>query len=132
MTDGAPRPPSKTARPIWAHPLAAFGFSMAGLRFLMTQRAAQLQVAMLVVAILAFVLVGAGAAQWAIMGALFLVGLGVEALNTAIELTVDRLSPEISDYAKHAKDLGSFAVFCALTVFGGHGLWVVGAALLVP
>ncbi|MEM7644188.1 MAG: diacylglycerol kinase [Pseudomonadota bacterium] len=130
MTDDPLRPPPKTARPIWAHPLAAFGFSMAGLRFLLTQRAAQLQCAMMAAAVLAFALVGAGAAQWGIMAALFLMGLGVEALNTAIELTVDRLSPEISDYAKHAKDLGSFAVFCALIVFGGHALWVVGHALL--
>lgn len=45
---------------------------------------------------------------------LFLVLLAIEALNTAIEEIVDRVSPEISVTGKHAKDLGSFAVLCAL------------------
>lgn len=45
---------------------------------------------------------------------LFLMLLATEALNTAIEVIVDKVSPEISDMAKHAKDLGSFAVMCLL------------------
>ncbi|MEM8849661.1 MAG: diacylglycerol kinase [Pseudomonadota bacterium] len=129
MTD---RPPSKTARPIWAHPMAAFGFSMGGLAFLLTQRAARLQVVMLAMTVVAFAVVGVAPWRWAVMLALFLASLGVEALNTAIELTVDRLSPEISDYAKHAKDLGSFAVFCGLAIFGAHAIWVLVAALSGP
>lgn len=40
--------------------------------------------------------------------------LATEALNTAIEYVVDHVSPEMSDFAKHAKDIGSFAVFCML------------------
>jgi diacylglycerol kinase (ATP) len=49
---------------------------------------------------------------------LFLVLMAVEALNTAIEEIVDRISPEVSTAAKHAKDLGSFAVFCLLWANG--------------
>jgi diacylglycerol kinase (ATP) len=47
----------------------------------------------------------------------------VEALNTAIEELVDRISPEISTVGRNAKDLGSFAVFCLITanaVFTGY------------
>lgn len=45
---------------------------------------------------------------------LFCVLLSIEALNTAIEVIVDRVSPEISDMGKQAKDLGSFAVMAVL------------------
>jgi diacylglycerol kinase (ATP) len=49
----------------------------------------------------------------------------VEALNTAIEEVIDRVSPEVSQTGKHAKDLGSFAVFCTLVAAALYILWVV-------
>ncbi len=51
--------------------------------------------------------------------------LAVEALNTALEELVDHLSPGWSEFAKNAKDLGSFAVACALTATGLYAAWVV-------
>jgi diacylglycerol kinase (ATP) len=42
----------------------------------------------------------------------------VEALNTAIEEVVDKISPERSAFGKAAKDLGSTAVFFALSAGG--------------
>jgi len=51
---------------------------------------------------------------------LFLGLFAAEALNTAVEEVVDRISPELSMVAKHAKDLGSFAVFCMLVACGLH------------
>ncbi|WGH79014.1 diacylglycerol kinase [Jannaschia ovalis] len=125
-----PEPPAKGTRNAVAHTWGALGYSLAGGRVLAAQRAARLQLAMFVATALAFALVGVRPAQWAVAVALFLNSLLVEALNTAIELIVDRVSPEISNFAKQAKDLGSFAVFCAVLVFGGHAVWVVGAALL--
>ncbi|MFO6463904.1 diacylglycerol kinase [Jannaschia sp. KMU-145] len=122
-------PPPKDAKPIWMHPVAATGYSLAGGRFLMRQRAAQIQLVMGAVTALLFLVVGVGPVQWGVMIALFLAGLATEALNTAIELLVDRVSPEISEFAKHAKDLGSFAVGCVLLVFVGHALWALGSAL---
>ena len=48
-----------------------------------------------------------------------------ELLNTAIEATVDLVSPGRNELAKKAKDLGSAAVFCALTLFlAGWGFTV--------
>ena len=125
-----PTPPAKSTKPLHLHLFATLGYSLAGARFLLTQRAARLQVAMAVVTGAAFAAAGVGAIQWAVMLALFVASLGVEALNSAIELTVDRVSPEISDYGKHAKDLGSFAVLCALVIFGGHAIWAVADAVL--
>ena len=56
-------------------------------------------------------------ALWAM--AMGLLGLGllliaVEALNTALEVLVDHLSPGWSAWAKEAKDLGSLAVACTI------------------
>ena len=51
--------------------------------------------------------------------------LAVEALNTALEELVDHISPGWSEFAKHAKDLGSFAVMCALVATGLYAAWVV-------
>jgi diacylglycerol kinase (ATP) len=58
-----------------------------------------------------------------------LILFAVEALNTAIEELVDRISPEISTVGRHAKDLGSFAVFCLLAVNGLFALYVVCSRL---
>ena len=57
-----------------------------------------------------------GASLPEVLGLLAL-GLGliaVEALNTALEELVDHLSPGWSEFAKHAKDLGSLAVACTI------------------
>ena len=48
-----------------------------------------------------------------------------EAINTAIEELVDRISPEISTVGRNAKDLGSFAVFCLLLANGLYAAYVV-------
>lgn len=55
---------------------------------------------------------------------LFLIMIATEALNTAIEVIIDRVSPEISPAGKKAKDLGSFAVMCMILV---NGIFFFGA-----
>lgn len=47
-----------------------------------------------------------------------LVVLATEALNTALEEVVDLMSPGWSQFARDAKDLGSFAVKCMLAAAG--------------
>lgn len=56
-----------------------------------------------------------------LMGAVLLV-LIVELLNSAIEATVDRVSMELHELSKRAKDLASAAVFLSLVLCGG--VWV--------
>jgi diacylglycerol kinase (ATP) len=62
------------------------------------------------------------------MGAagLVLLLIAVEALNTALEVLVDHLSPGWSQFAKDAKDLGSLAVACVI----GLVLLYAGAVVL--
>jgi len=55
--------------------------------------------------------------------------IAVEAINTAIEVIIDKISPEISDTGKHAKDLGSFAVMCLLAV---NGIYFLNALFMTP
>ena len=64
------------------------------------------------------VLVVFGASVPELLGllALGLALIAVEALNTALEVLVDHLSPGWSQFAKEAKDLGSLAVACTIGV----------------
>ena len=63
-------------------------------------------------------LLGASAAEILIFVLLFCILMSVEALNTAIEVMVDHLSPGYTEFAKAAKDLASFAVFSMLLAGG--------------
>jgi diacylglycerol kinase (ATP) len=79
---------------------------------------------MLLVALLlvAFLVSGASLPEIAGLLALGLVLVAVEALNTAIEVLVDHLSPGWSQFSRDAKDLGSLAVACtigALVLYSG-------------
>ena len=56
---------------------------------------------------------------------LFLILLAFESLNTAVEVVIDRVSPEISETGKHAKDLGSFAVMCLIAANFIHLIYVL-------
>jgi diacylglycerol kinase (ATP) len=108
-----------------SHVFAAFGYSMAGARVLMREEAARLEIVLFSIAVVLFAVTGAVFWQYLVLLGLLLFVLCVEALNTALELVVDRVSPEISDFGKQTKDIASFAVFCALTIFCGYALWVI-------
>ena len=62
---------------------------------------------------------------------LMMLMFSVEALNTAIEELVDRISPEISTVGRNAKDLGSFAVFCLIIANGAFAAYVVISRLVL-
>lgn len=108
-----------------AHFFAAAGYSAAGLRRLARESAFRQEVALIVGLLVLFL--GLGASLPEVLG---LLGLGllliaVEALNTAIEVLVDHLSPGWSAFAKDAKDLGSLAVACTI------GLVLIYAAVVL-
>ena len=108
-----------------AHLFAAARYSMAGGQRLWWETAFrhQLLAGLCIVAILIWI----GAEMSHIVMSIILVGLTIaaEALNTAIEEIVDLVSPEWSLAAKHAKDLGSFAVFSMLCLNGIFALFVI-------
>ncbi|MDR6818910.1 diacylglycerol kinase (ATP) [Neorhizobium sp. 2083] len=105
--------------------VAAFRYSMQGLTRLLQEEAFRHELIAGAAGVLLFALVGASALDYFVFAILMLVLFAVESLNTAIEELVDRISPEISTVGRHAKDLGSFAVFCLLCANGFFALYVV-------
>jgi diacylglycerol kinase (ATP) len=116
------KPPRKTGI---AHFFAAAGYSAGGARRLWREAAFRQEVAGLAGLVVLFLLVGVSAGEMLGLMLLGLLVLAVEALNTALEEVVDQLSPGWSEFARHAKDMGSFAVMCALVATGLYAAWVV-------
>ena len=107
----------------FSHLIAAATYSAAGARRLLGESAFRHELIAFVVAMVIFTILGASLFQYVAMAILFLLMIAFEALNTAIEEIVDRVSPEISEMGKHSKDLGSFAVFCLIianAVYAGY------------
>ncbi|WP_415233621.1 diacylglycerol kinase [Pseudorhodobacter sp.] len=111
----------------WARVVDAAGYSLAGFKRLSAKPAARLEITAATIVAVAFVWRGAAAWHWGVMLVLFSLVLVVEALNTAIEVLTDGISPHWSQMAKDAKDLGSLAVGLMLVVSGAFaGLVIVG------
>jgi diacylglycerol kinase (ATP) len=105
----------------------AFFCSMSGFKFVFQHEAAFRQELFLAIILTpcAFWLTDSLVRQLCLLGSLMLV-LIVEIVNTAIEVVIDRISDEIHPLSKYAKDLGSAAVFLALT-FAGLTWLLIGA-----
>ena len=101
------------------HIVHATAYSMAGLRYLLkSELAARIEAVIVVLAFAWFAVLGRDVADFLGLAVIACVLMSVEALNTAIEDVVDKLSPEQSVFARGAKDLGSTAVFFMLTAGG--------------
>ncbi len=120
--DGPERPQRKSGL---AHLVAAAGYSLGGARRLWREAAFRHEVLALAGLVVLFLVVGAGPGEVLGLLILGLLVLAIEALNTALEEVVDRLSPGWSEFARNAKDMGSFAVMCGLVATGLYAIWVV-------
>ncbi|HEY6918019.1 MAG TPA: diacylglycerol kinase [Tabrizicola sp.] len=117
------KPPRKTGI---AHFFAAAGYSLGGLQRLSKESAFRQEVALIAGLLVLFLALGASLPEVLGMLAIGLALIAVEALNTAIEVLVDHLSPGWSQFAKDAKDLGSLAVACTI-----GGLLIYSAVVLI-
>lgn len=97
-----------------AHFFAAAGYSLGGLRRLSRESAFRQEVLLIAGLLVVFVMFGASLPETLGLLAIGLALIAVEALNTALEVLVDHLSPGWSQFAKDAKDLGSLAVACTI------------------
>lgn len=100
------------------HFFAAARYSAGGAKRAWEEAAFRHEVLAFVVLLVIYFILEAPLEIFGIATGLFLLTIAVEALNTAIEEIVDRISPKFSTTARHAKDLGSFAVFCLLALNG--------------
>ncbi|MCF1462618.1 diacylglycerol kinase [Agrobacterium vitis] len=123
LDDDKPAPFEKKTG--FAHLFAATRYSMQGARRLWREAAFRHEVLAFGVGLLLLALRGAAPVYYLGFLLLMLVLFSVEALNTAIEDVIDRISPEFSIVARNAKDLGSFAVFCLLVANGLYIGWVM-------
>ncbi len=106
----------------------SFGYAMAGLRYAFgTQQNLRIHVVVGTVVIGLGVVVLRSFLEWAVL--LLTIGMVLisELINTAVEATVDLLSPEYASSAKIAKDVSAAAVFMAALVS-----IVVGSCLFMP
>ena len=110
------------------HLFAAALYSFAGFRWMLGETAFRHELVAAVATLAAFAFAGVRAGDYVVQIGLLML-IAVEALNTAIERIVDRVSPELSLFAKEAKDLGSFAVFCLLVTNALFALFVLFRAL---
>jgi diacylglycerol kinase (ATP) len=110
---------------------SAIGYSIDGLLVLIKEPALRQELILSLLVLISFTLVGASAIHFVTMSILLLMVIAVEALNTAIENIVDRISPEISDFAKRTKDLGSSAVFLLICGIVIYWIYVLGSTLSV-
>lgn len=108
-----------------AHVLAAASYSLGGLKRLSRETAFRQELLLVCAGLLLFVVFDATLVEYLVLVGIFLLLVAVEALNTAIECIVDRLSPEWEEYARDAKDLGSLAVTCILLCGGIFILHVI-------
>ncbi|MDF2141605.1 diacylglycerol kinase [Paenirhodobacter sp. CAU 1674] len=121
-TDPHTLPPRQTGV---GHVFAAGGYSLGGLTRLWQEAAFRHEV--LAFALLLPVYIAAGARPFEIFLfiGLFLILAAVEALNTAVEDIVNRVSPEWSEMGRDAKNLGSLAVMFLLLAHGLLLAWVI-------
>lgn len=100
--------------------------SVNGLRYLLEERAFLQE--LLLFPVLSIFLITYEASSLAKLYCVFsyLLLLIVEALNTAVEAVVDRISLEKHELSKKAKDIGSAAVFISLI----HFVFAIGICIL--
>jgi diacylglycerol kinase (ATP) len=95
----------------------AFGYSLEGFKAAFKHEDAFRQEVFLTIVLIPLaVYLGKSSIERALMIASILLVLIVELLNSAIEAAVDHTSTEHNALAKRAKDIGSAAVFLALSI----------------
>jgi diacylglycerol kinase (ATP) len=101
----------------------AAGYSAAGLRAAYRGESAFRQEFWLAAVMLPLAFwVGRGWVEVALLAGSVVLVLVVELLNSAVEATVDRVSMELHDLSKRAKDFGSAAVMLSLLL--ASGIWL--------
>ncbi|MDR3031047.1 MAG: diacylglycerol kinase [Holosporales bacterium] len=95
----------------------AFSNSISGLKYLTKERAFSQELALFIVVLLVFIFVDIPNFMKFYVFSSYILILITEALNSAIETVVDRISLERSELSQKAKDIASFAVFIALVHF---------------
>lgn len=107
---------------------ASFRYATAGLRYLLvSQRNARVQSGIGAVALVLAAALRVSRVEWAIITLLIALVLTLEALNSAIEATVDLVTSDYHPLAKIAKDVAAGAVWLMAIASA-----VIGAIIFLP
>jgi diacylglycerol kinase (ATP) len=108
--------------------IGSFGYAFRGLRYLLaTQHNARMHLVATILVIAAAFYFGLAAAEWILL--LIVVGMvwAAEAINTALELLIDLVSPQKHPLAGRAKDVAAAAVLITAIIAA-----LVGVILFAP
>jgi diacylglycerol kinase (ATP) len=101
------------------HIVYATGYSMAGVVFMLrSEISARIHAVVVILAVLWLFFLDRPLSNYLVLLMVACILFAFESFNTAIEVVVDKLSPEHSEFAKTVKDLGSAAVFFILSAGG--------------
>jgi len=89
-------------------------YAIEGVLTLLKEKAFQLELLFVIPLLIFLIFLDLGAIQKSIMAASLIFILITEALNTAVEYTVDLVTDEWHEFAKKAKDTASAAVFFSI------------------
>lgn len=108
--------------------LRSFAYALEGLAYILrTQRNARIEIAIAIAAVLLAAWLGITAIEWAVLALTVVIVLGLEWMNTALELAVSLASPERHPWAKAAKDVAAACVLLAAVASV-----VIGLLLFLP
>lgn len=111
------------------HLVVAFYYSMSGMRAALNETAVRHELVLVVLHIIALSFVDMPMLARLILTCIIGLLLTAELLNTSIEAVVDLVSPQWNALAKKAKDLGSAAVFCVMSLYGVAWIMVLWEVL---
>ena len=112
-----------------AHLVVAFYYSMSGMRAALNETAVRHELVLVVLHIIALSFVDMPMLARLILTCIIGLLLTAALLNTSIEAVVDLVSPQWNALAKKAKDLGSAAVFCVMSLYGVAWIMVLWEVL---
>ena len=119
--------------PFWGSRWFSFRAALSGIhRVLRHERNAWIEITAGAVVVLAAWYFRISALEWGMLGIVVFLMLALEAINTAVEATIDLVSPEYHPLAKVAKDtaaaallFGVLASLCVAAAIFGPRLWAL-------
>jgi diacylglycerol kinase len=111
--------------------MRSFGYAFEGVAYILrTQRNARIELAAGFAALLLAAWLGITSVEWAVLVITIAFVLGLEWINTSLELAVSLASPERHPLAKAAKDVAAASVLLGAVVSILVGLFLFGPRLL--
>jgi len=109
----------------------AFRFAFEGAIYVIrSERNARIQLVLAAAAAVVGIWLGLGPIEWAVLALTMGLVIGLEWMNTAVEITVTLASPDEHPLAKSAKDVAAASVLVGAIVSVAIGLFLLGPRLV--